>query len=89
MRNTWLKEEGIPRANRRHPVGIPGKTLARDYMIELPLCTVGMIGAHGFARGYAADLDVEGVPLEEVGRLGLPAESQGKILVRGCEHALG
>src|SRR4029453_10275574 len=57
-------------------------------MIELPLCAVRMIRIGSLPRRNAQNLDIKGMPLVEVGGLGLASQRLRDLFPRTAELSL-
>src|SRR5437588_13019224 len=57
-------------------------------MIELPLCAVRMIRIGSLPRRNTQNLDIKGMPLVEVGGLGLASQRLRNLFARTAERSL-
>src|SRR5260370_40165037 len=74
VRLTRFENKCVASLNRSSPVFMADDAAARNHMIELPLCAVRMIRIGSLPRRNTQNLDIKGMPLVEVGGLGLASQ---------------
>src|SRR5262249_27691236 len=84
-----LEEEGVARGNCRRPVLMANRSLTRNDVVKLPLRAVRVVRVRSLARRNAQNLDVEWMPLVQVGGKWLASERFGYLFARANEFALG
>ena len=67
VRFAGMEEKGVAGFDGRCAVLMTNNAFAGDYVVKLLLRTVGVIGVGGLARRNAANFNVEGMALLEVG----------------------
>src|SRR5438477_12459981 len=71
---TRFENKCVASINRSSPIFMADDAAALNDMIELPLCAVRMIRIGSLPRRNTHNLDIKGMPLVEVGGLGLASQ---------------
>ena len=69
-----LEDEGVSCLDGGLAIFMPDRTAAGNDVVEFPLRAVGVVGIWSLARWDAAYLDIEGMPLVQIGGLRVTAQ---------------